>query len=162
MRFYEKALKAQRSIVNMERESMDPFKQLECEFHERLFTLQIHYYIGVHYCNERAYREAYLILQRVSQEIESVVEFAGKNNLQGQRVKQQLGEVEELMRRLPFIVCKCHAKVLEEEHQKYEKVQKEMLQMRVDEEKDVKQVKFDNVFDLVFKDSEGQLLKDGE
>lgn len=38
VRFIEKALKAQRSIVNMEKDQLDPIKQLEYEFLERFYT----------------------------------------------------------------------------------------------------------------------------
>jgi hypothetical protein len=38
VRFYEKALKAQRSIINLEKDAMDPLRALEYEFSERLCT----------------------------------------------------------------------------------------------------------------------------
>ena len=81
VRFIEKALKAQRSIVNMEKESLDPFKQLEYDFIEKFYTTQIKYYIGMHYTNERQYEEAYLIFSKVHADIEETVEFAKKNKL---------------------------------------------------------------------------------
>jgi hypothetical protein len=62
VRFIEKALKAQRQIVNMEKDSMDPFKQLEYEFAEKFYNTQIKYYIGLHYANDNSYQEAYQIL----------------------------------------------------------------------------------------------------
>jgi len=46
VRFYEKVLKAQRSIINMEKDLIDPFKQLEYEFYEKLYNTTIKYYIG--------------------------------------------------------------------------------------------------------------------
>ena len=76
VRFYEKVLKAQRSIMNMEKDQMDPYKQLEYEFFDRLYNTHIKYYIGLHYSNERNYEEAYLILQKVSSDIEGTIEFA--------------------------------------------------------------------------------------
>jgi hypothetical protein len=60
----------------MDKESMDPMKQLEYEFYEKLYNTQIKYYIGLHYANERQYQEAYLILHKVSADIESTIEFA--------------------------------------------------------------------------------------
>jgi hypothetical protein len=55
VRFYEKVLKAQRSIMNMEKDQMDPYRQLEYEFFERLYNTHIKYNIGLHYTNERSY-----------------------------------------------------------------------------------------------------------
>ena len=66
VRFFEKALKAQRSILNLEKDALDPFRALEYEFSDRLCSTMIRYLIGLHYLNERAYKEALLILQRVS------------------------------------------------------------------------------------------------
>ena len=76
VRFYEKALKAQKSIVNLEKDALDPFKALEYEFSERLCQTQIRFFIGLHYANEKQYAEALLVLQKVSQDVESVIEFA--------------------------------------------------------------------------------------
>ena len=45
----------------MEKDTMDPFKQLEYEFAERFYNTQIKYYIGLHYANENSYQEAYMI-----------------------------------------------------------------------------------------------------
>ena len=66
VRFFEKALKAQRSILNLEKDALDPFKALEYEFSERLCNTQIRFFIGLHYANERGYQEALLVLQRVA------------------------------------------------------------------------------------------------
>ena len=48
-------MKAQRSIINMEKDTLDPYKQLEFEFYETLYNTYIKYYIGLHYANERSY-----------------------------------------------------------------------------------------------------------
>ena len=76
VRFYEKALKAQRSIVNMEKDNLDSFKQLEYEFKENLYTGYMKYYIALHYANERRYQESYLVLQKVNHDFEITNEFA--------------------------------------------------------------------------------------
>ena len=65
----------------MEKESLDPFKQLEYDFIEKFYTTQIKYFIGLHYTNERQYEEAYLIFSKVHSDIEETVEFAKKNKL---------------------------------------------------------------------------------
>jgi hypothetical protein len=65
----------------MEKDNLDPFKQLEYEFYERLYNTQIKYFIGLHYANERSYKEAYLILHKVSADIEATIDFAQRSNL---------------------------------------------------------------------------------
>ena len=65
----------------MEKDTLDPYKQLEFEFYETLYNTYIKYYIGLHYANERSYQEAFLILQRVNADIEQTIEFAQKNSL---------------------------------------------------------------------------------
>ena len=81
VRFYEKALKAQRSIINLEKDAMDPLRALEYEFSERLCTTQIRFFIGLHYANDRQYREALLVLSRVASDVESTIDFAQKSKL---------------------------------------------------------------------------------
>jgi hypothetical protein len=53
VRFYEKALKAQKSILNLEKDALDPFKALEYEFSERLCQTQIRFFIGLHYAKSK-------------------------------------------------------------------------------------------------------------
>ena len=60
---------------------MDPFKALEYEFSERLCTTQIRFFIGLHYVNEKAYREGMLVLQKVASDVEATIDFAQKSNL---------------------------------------------------------------------------------
>jgi hypothetical protein len=59
--------------MNMEKDSIDPFRQLEYEFYEKLYNTLIKYYIGLHYANERNYKEAYLILHKVHADIEVTI-----------------------------------------------------------------------------------------
>ena len=89
MRFIEKALKGYRSILTLERDTLDPVKQLEYEFYERYYGAEIKYYLGLHYSNEKKYGEALLILKAVSGAIQDSQEFAEKNNLMtSSRVKK--------------------------------------------------------------------------
>jgi len=39
----------------MEKDQIDPFKQLEHDFYDKLYNTQIKYYIGLHYANDRSY-----------------------------------------------------------------------------------------------------------
>jgi len=113
VRFIEKAQRATRSIVNMEKDMLDPFKQLEYDFNDRFYNTQIKYYIGLHYTNERRYEEAYLILSKVQSDIEETLEHARKNKLQGQKIKNDIQTLEnDMIKNLSYLLVKCHAKVL--------------------------------------------------
>lgn len=69
--------------MNLEKDSgnVDPLRLMEYEFYEKLYTTQIKYYIGLHYANDKHYHEAYLILQRVSSDIEATMEFSQRSGL---------------------------------------------------------------------------------
>jgi hypothetical protein len=41
--------------MNMEKDTIDPYKSLEYEFYETLYNTHIKYYIGLHYANDRCY-----------------------------------------------------------------------------------------------------------
>lgn len=60
----------------MEKDQIDPVKQLEYEFYEKLYNTTIKYYIGLHYANDKKYTDAYLILNKVTSDIEGTIEFA--------------------------------------------------------------------------------------
>jgi len=81
----------------MEKESIDPFKQLEFDFTEKFYSVQIKYYIGLHYANENQYEEAYLILHNVQADIEEALEYARKNKLKGGKVETTIKELEQDM-----------------------------------------------------------------
>jgi len=83
VRFYEKALKSMRSIVNMEKDALDPAKAMEIEFQEKLYSTYIRYYIALHYANEKKYQECYVLLAHCSTQIEETIELAQRNGLQG-------------------------------------------------------------------------------
>jgi hypothetical protein len=58
------------------------------------------------------------------------IEFAQKSNLGGQRnVKRDINEILEdgTLKRLPGLICKCHAKVLLSEHEEKSRVKEEMM-----------------------------------
>lgn len=155
VRFYEKALKAQKSILNLEKDALDPFKALEYEFSERLCQTQIRFFIGLHYANEKQYAEALLVLQKVAQDVESVIEFAQKSNLGSQRnIKREIVETleEGTLTRLPGLICKCHAKLLLSEHEEKSKVKEEMMQIDTGSGNTTnkKEAKFDNLYELLF------------
>jgi hypothetical protein len=59
VRFYEKALKAHKSIVNMEKDQMDPMKQVEYEFTDKYYNVKMVYYVALDYANEKKYPDAH-------------------------------------------------------------------------------------------------------
>lgn len=84
--------------MNLEKDSIDPLKQLEYEFYERVYLTHIKYYIGLHYyLTEHKYTEAQLVLSKVSSDIESTIEFAQKGNLQSGKIKRELEEMQDSM-----------------------------------------------------------------
>ena len=112
---------------------MDPFKQLEYEFAEKFYNTQIKYYIGLHYANDNNYQGAYLIFQSVQSDIEETLEFAHKNNLSSQKVKNDLRFLEDnLLKNLNYLICKSHAKILQHQHEQFQKLQQEMGSMQID------------------------------
>lgn len=155
VRFYEKALKAQKSILNLEKDALDPLKALEYEFSERLCNTQIRYFIGLHYLNEKAYTEALLVLQRVASDVESTIEFAQKSNLHTQRtIKRDISELleEVTLKGLNALLCKTHARVLLQSHEDAKKERSEMMEIDAGagNQANKKEVKFDNLYDILF------------
>lgn len=52
IRFYEKAIKSQKQIINAEKESLDPVSILQNEFYEKYLVTQIQYFVALHYVQE--------------------------------------------------------------------------------------------------------------
>lgn len=46
----------------MEKDIIDPYKQIEYDFYEKNYNTLITYFIGLHYLNEKKFQEALLIL----------------------------------------------------------------------------------------------------
>jgi hypothetical protein len=59
---------------------------------------------------------------------------------------------DTLLKNLNYLICKCHAKILMSQHEQYTKVQNELSSMKMDdgEATKLKQVKFDNLYDVLF------------
>lgn len=61
---------------------------------------------------------------------------------------------ENLLRKLNQLICKCHAKLLQQQQEEMAKVQGELQGLQVEESKaEGKQVKFDNLYDVLFSSS---------
>ena len=46
----------------MEKEAIDPFKQMEYELNEKSFATYMKFNIALHYCIAKKYQEAYVVL----------------------------------------------------------------------------------------------------
>lgn len=79
VRFLEKALKAQKTLSNLDNQSLDPEIRAMNEFHESYLKVSMDYYITVHYLRERKHKEAYLLSQHTYKEIESLIDFYEKS-----------------------------------------------------------------------------------
>lgn len=63
---------------------------------------------------------------------------------------------DNTLKNLNYLICKCHARVLQEQHDEFAKMQNELSDMQIDNGKadgNQKQVKFDNLYDLLFNDA---------
>ena len=64
---------------------------------------------------------------------------------------------ENLLKKLNQLICKCHAKLLQQQQEEMAKVQGELQGLQVEESKGegagVKQVKLDNLYDVLFTSS---------
>lgn len=101
-----------------------------------------------------------MVLQRVSQDVESTIDFAQKSNLGDKRnVKREIQETLEdgTLKRLQGLICKCHSKVLLQEHEESFRVKEEMMQIDTGSGSNAnkKEAKFDNLYELMF-NGEGQ------
>ena len=154
VRFIEKALKAQRSVANAEKEAKDTLKLIENQFTEMYMETQIAFYIALHYALTKHYKSAYLIAQHCLQEIERVSEFADRNNLKHQKVSDQISLFQNTyVNQLNMMRVRCHVKLLAQQAEDHARVQSEFSAMQIDTnaEKDlVKQLKADNLYDVLF------------
>ena len=97
VRFYEKAMKAHKSIINLEKDTSDPNKQLEFEFFSRLYQVLMTYYVAMDYANEKKFKESYQVLGRVQEEIESTLEFQQRNGLKGPKIVSEIDKLSKLV-----------------------------------------------------------------
>lgn len=81
MRLYEKALKSQRQLSLLEKESKDPQKALANEVNELYFTCLISYLITLHYFALKRFRESFTMYQHAYSEIQSCLDFLSRNQL---------------------------------------------------------------------------------
>jgi hypothetical protein len=63
-------------------------------------------------------------------------------------VKKDVLDMENnMLKGLSYLLCKCHAKILAIEHEAFTKVSSAMGDIKME---DSKQVKFENMYDLIF------------
>lgn len=73
-----------------------------------------------------------MVLSRVASDVESTIDFAQKSKLDTQRsVKRDIAELleEGTLKSLQGLICKCHARVLIQEHEEKVTQREEMMQI---------------------------------
>ena len=151
VRFYEKTLKAHKSIMNLEKEQVDPMRQVEFEFTDKVYNVKMVYYVALDYANEKKYPEAHQVLLRAQTDLEATLEFAAKNNLKARKVQVEVEKLQGLVDRTRELMGKVVSKLLIQKQEHMSAFEKQMGQMNVEQ---ASQLKIDNIFDMLF-DSQG-------
>lgn len=129
IRFYEKAIKAQKQLMNIEKEihvqgpssdgassSLDPLALLQSEFQEKYQQIHIYYFCALHYVQEQqsqGTRQAMIILQGCVYKIEEAIEFVNTNGLKSAKVQSMVEELQKVMlAKVKYALCKTMAKHL--------------------------------------------------
>jgi len=112
VRFYEKALKAQKSIVNMEKDHLDPIKQLEFEFLEKSYQIKMLFHVALDYANEKQFAEAYQVLLKLQADIENALEFSAKNSLKTKKVSLANSEINAVLKTSRGVISKVVSRLL--------------------------------------------------
>lgn len=112
VRFYEKALKAQKSIVNMEKDHLDPIKQLEFEFLEKSYQIKMLFHVALDYANEKQFAEAYQVLLKLQADIENALEFSAKNSLKTKKVTLANSEINAVLMTSRGVISKVVSRLL--------------------------------------------------
>lgn len=81
VRLYEKALKSQRQLSNLEKDAKDPQRVLKNEFLELYFTTVVAHLITLHYFSIKKYTESFAMYQHALGEIQNSLDFSSRNNL---------------------------------------------------------------------------------
>jgi hypothetical protein len=81
VRIYEKALRAQQQLSQLEKESKDPNKLLLNELNEVYLKALISFYITLNYASMKQYHENFALCQHTITEIENCLDFVEKNLL---------------------------------------------------------------------------------
>ncbi len=95
------------------------------------------------------------MLSRVASDVESTIDFAQKSKLDSQRsVKRDITELleEGTLKALQGLICKCHSKVLIQDHEEDSQAKQEMMQIDTGSGSTANkhEVKFDNLYDVLF------------
>ena len=81
VRFYEKAIKAQKGSAD--NKEQDPQSVIKTEFQEKWHTINIQYWIALYYIQEHnQYKQAMVILQSTLGLIEEFIDFTNSHSLQ--------------------------------------------------------------------------------
>lgn len=152
VRFYEKALKSHRSIMNLEKDFIDPLKLVEYEFYEKLFQGLMVYYIALDYANEKKFTESYKVLQKVQQEVEDAIEFFQRNGLKGAKLQKDFTRLNEIAKQIMFLSCKIVSMTIVQRQEQVKAVEGGIGQMNAAGQQN--SLRIDNLYDILF-DSAG-------
>jgi len=74
----------------MEKEQLEPLKQVEYEFFDRIYHIHMLYNIALDYANEKKFQEGYQVLLKLQNDVENTLEFASKSNLKSKKVQNEV------------------------------------------------------------------------
>lgn len=57
------------------------------------------------------------------------------------------------LKNLNFLICKCHSRILQEQHDQFAKLQDDFSKVEVGDNNDNRIVKFDNLYDVLFNEA---------
>ena len=131
----------------------DPLALLQAEFEEKYQEVLITYFIALHYAQDNSIKQALVILQSCQYKLEETIEFAQQNGLKGDRIDSIMNELStEILQKVEFAMCKCQARFLQQSHSTSENAK-----MLIEASGPQKQIKYDNVYDMIY--SQGSKAK---
>lgn len=150
VRFYEKALKAHRSIMNMEKDIADPLRHTEYDFYDKLYSALMVYFIALDYANEKKFMESYTVLAKVQQEVEDALEFFQRNNLKGAKLLKEQDRLNEIAKQIRFLSCKIASKNVLQRQETLSSLESKMGEMHVKAQEQQSALRIDNLYDILF------------
>jgi hypothetical protein len=97
---------------------MDPLLLIQMEFYEKYINAQISLYVSLHYILElNGIKQALVILQNCTYQIEDALEFKHNNGLKGAHKSDKIESIaqelkDETLKKVQYAQCKCQAKYL--------------------------------------------------
>jgi hypothetical protein len=108
-------------MQNIEKDFIEPLRQIELDFYEQVYTIKIKYFVALHYANEKIFNRAYLLFESVLADIEQLFDFSEKNSIKGNKLQDVLKEFREVFyKEVSFMLCKTHARLLFVQYEHFE------------------------------------------